>query len=106
MRTIGCVRPEDVENRHDHLLIEYSDGLPKVARLIERYGVNPDVKFEMTPGFRNFDVVNKGQLLAYSNGKPVFSPSDGMIIMPKYQEQGDDGFFLVEKEDVDAATTS
>ena len=100
MRTIGSVRPDDVENRHDHLLIEYSEGLPKVARLIERYGVDETSKFEMSPGFRNFDMVEKGQLLAHQNGDPVFSPRDGMIIMPKYQEQGDDGFFLVEREDV------
>jgi succinylglutamate desuccinylase len=106
MRTIGSVRPEDVENRHDHLLIEYSEGLPKVARLIERYGVEENTEFVMAPGFRNFDYVEKGQLLAHLDGEPVYSPKDGMIIMPKYQEQGDDGFFLVEREKVEFATSS
>jgi succinylglutamate desuccinylase len=106
MRTIGCVRPEDVENRHDHLLIEYSEGLPKVARLIERYGVQEDSHFVMAPGFRNFDWVEKGQIMAHLDGEPVYSPQDGMIIMPKYQEQGDDGFFLVEREIVESATSS
>lgn len=106
MRTIGCVRPEDVENRHDYLLIEYSEGLPKLARLIERYGVEENSNFVMSPGFRNFDLVKKGQLLAHQDGEPVYSPQAGMIIMPKYQEQGDDGFFLVERESVEAATNS
>ena len=104
MRTIGCVNAEDVENRHDHLLIEYSDGLPSVAKLVERYDVSDVSRFEMAPGLQNFDNVKKGQILATDNGQPVMASKDSMIIMPKYQQQGNDGFFLVERQNGAAST--
>ena len=96
MQTIGCVRAEDVENRHNYLLTEYSSGLPKVSRILSRYHVERIEDFEMVPDFKNFDIVKNGDILAYEKGEPVRAPQDSLIIMPKYQEQGVDGFFLVE----------
>lgn len=95
MRTIGCVRAEYVENRHDHLLREYSRDLPKVAILVDRFEVQNGMQFQMLPDFRNFDPVKAGELLAYANGTPIKAPKDGLLIMPKYQEQSEDGFFIV-----------
>jgi len=97
MQTIGCVAAEDVENRHDYLLIEYSRDLPKVARLLSRYHVKDGEKFKMVPNFKNFGPVKKGDLLAIENGNAITAPQDGLIVMPKYQNQGQDGFFLVEE---------
>jgi succinylglutamate desuccinylase len=97
MRTIGCVAAEDVENRHDYLLLEYSKNLPKVARLLSRYHVADAETFHMLPDFKNFGPVKKGELLAYENGNEITASQDGFIVMPKYQNQGQDGFFLVEK---------
>ncbi len=97
MQTIGCVDAEDVENRHDHLLIEYSRDLPKVSELISRYHVVDSEKFEMLPDFKNFTPVRKGELLAYENGTAITAAQDCLIVMPKYQAQGMDGFFLVKK---------
>jgi succinylglutamate desuccinylase len=96
MRTIGSVDPKDVENQHDHLLREFSKGLPKVAKLVMNYRVRPGEEFIMLPSFRNFQRIHRGQVLAYSHGKPILAKDDGLIIMPKYQEQGNDGFFVVE----------
>jgi succinylglutamate desuccinylase len=95
MRTVESVNSEDVENRHDHLLIEYSAGLPKVAELIEWYRVAPEDKFEMLPNYKNFQQVKKGQILAHDAQGPVKASNDGLLLMPKYQAQGDDGFFLI-----------
>ncbi|MDX1409250.1 MAG: succinylglutamate desuccinylase/aspartoacylase family protein, partial [Saprospiraceae bacterium] len=95
MRTIGCVRAEDVENRHDYLLREYAQHLPKVAELVDRYQVDTSQTFNMLPDFKNFQPVQKGQTLAYSNGTPVRASKDGLLLMPKYQKQGDDGFFII-----------
>ena len=96
MRTIGAVDAQHVENQHDHLLREFSRGLPKVARLVMSYKVAPREEFIMLPAFRNFQKIHRGQVLAYSGGEPVIAEEDGLIIMPKYQEQGNDGFFIVE----------
>lgn len=95
MRTIGCVQAAHVENRHDQLLMEFSRGLPKVTQLVMRYGVKAADGFRMLPGFQNFQKITKGQKLATDRNGPVFSPGEGMILMPLYQAQGSDGFFII-----------
>lgn len=95
MRTTGCVKAEHVENRHDALLIEYSKGLPKIADLIMRHRIEEGDEFVMEPGYRNFQRVKEGELLARDKNGPIYAQEDGSILMPLYQKQGDDGFFLI-----------
>ena len=97
MRTIGCVRAEDVENRHDELLIEYSRHLPKVTELISYHPIQKGDHFEMVPGYVNFQAVRKGEVLAHDRHGPIKAVADGYLLMPLYQKQGDDGFFLIKK---------
>ncbi|MCB9047978.1 MAG: succinylglutamate desuccinylase/aspartoacylase family protein [Lewinellaceae bacterium] len=95
MRTIGCVRAEHVENRHDSLLIEYSKDLPKVLELIMCHEIQPGDDFHMMPNYENFQKVRKGELLAHDRHGAIYAQADGRILMPLYQQQGDDGFFLI-----------
>lgn len=95
MQSIGCVRAHDVENHHDELLMAHSKGLPKVADLVEVHRVRPEDQFRMMPGFHNFHAVKKGQLLAHDRNGPVYAIADGRLLMPLYQPQGEEGFFLV-----------
>ncbi|MEO1515563.1 MAG: succinylglutamate desuccinylase/aspartoacylase family protein [Bacteroidota bacterium] len=95
MRTLGCVKAEHVENQHDSLLIEYSKGLPKIAQLISVHSIQPDEEFEMVPNYKNFQKVRKGEVLAYNRHGAITADDDGHILMPLYQKQGDDGFFLI-----------
>ena len=95
LRTTGCVNAAHVENRHDALLIEYSRGLPKIAELIMRHPIQAGDGFVMEPGYRNFQPIKKGTLLAKDKQGPIYAPEDGSILMPLYQKQGDDGFFLI-----------
>lgn len=95
LRSVGSVRPEDVENRHDKLLINYSRDLPKVAEMLTVHPVKPDDRFRMLPGFKNFQPVKAGELLAHDRNGNITSPFDGHILMPLYQEQGEDGFFVI-----------
>lgn len=99
MRTIGCVRPKDVENKYDRILLEYSRGLPKVARLIEHYRTIDATAFALTRNYENFEAVSAGETIAMDSGLPVKARQDGLILLPKYQEQGDDGYFLVRPVD-------
>lgn len=103
MRSIGCVRAKDVENRHDDLLIAYSKGLPKVVDLVEVHRVRPEDQFRMLPGFHNFQAVKKGQLLAHDRNGPIHAIADGRLLMPLYQPQGEEGFFLVRDSARDSA---
>ncbi len=95
MRTIGCIDAEHVENQHDSLLIEYSKGLPQIAELVEAHSILPRDDFEMMPNYKNFQKVKKGELLARNRFGDIHASADGLILMPLYQKQGDDGFFLI-----------
>lgn len=99
MRTVGAVLSDDVENRHDSLLIEFSKGLPKVAELVTIHSIDNQDNFKMNPDYKNFQTVKKGEILAYDKSGAIRASEDGLILMPLYQKQGDDGFFLVKKVD-------
>ena len=49
----------------------------------------------MEPGFRNFDPVRRAQILATDRDGEITAPESGLIMMPLYQKQGNDGFFIV-----------
>ena len=95
MRTIGCVKESHVENRHDSILIEYSKGLPKIAELVTTHQIQPGDNFVMTPNYKNFQSVKKGEILGSDKNGDVIALEDSLILMPLYQKQGDDGFFLI-----------
>jgi succinylglutamate desuccinylase len=96
MRTIGAVDSRDVDHRHDGILIKMAEGLPKITNLIYHYRIKPGERFAMKPGYKNFQAVNAGEVIAENEKGIITSPLSGLILMPKYQSQGDDGFFLVE----------
>ncbi|MFQ5537713.1 MAG: succinylglutamate desuccinylase/aspartoacylase family protein [Gemmatimonadota bacterium] len=85
--------PEAREGRL--LLAGQSRGLPRALEMRYRYDVTPETRFRMRPGFRNFQPVFEGQALAEEHDGVVKAPWTGRILMPLYQEQGEDGFFLV-----------
>lgn len=95
LRSVGCVRHEDVENRHDDLLINYSKSLPIIAELLNVHSIQPEDNFKMLPGYKNFQSIQAGELLAYDQSGPIHASDDANILMPLYQKQGEDGFFLV-----------
>ena len=99
MRTIGCIRAEDVENKHDLLLQEYAAGLPKVARLIEHYTIDAQRTFRLVKEYQNFEQVSAGQVIAYSGNIPVTARQSGLILLPRLQDRGTDGFFIVRPEE-------
>ncbi len=98
MRTIGCVRSDDIHNKHDDLLIAFSKDLPLFNKLVYSHDIDETTEFRMKPGFTNFQRISKGDHLADDKNGKVFSPVDGMILMPLYQKQGEDGFFIISEE--------
>ena len=97
MRTIGSVSPDHVENQHDKLLIEHSKNLPKVSRLISKHNICEGDHFKMLPNFKNFQHIKVGEILAKDINGDITASDDSLILMPLYQKQGEDGFFLVQK---------
>lgn len=97
MRTIGSVSPEHVENQHDKLLIEHSKNLPKVSELISKHHINQGDNFTMHPNYKNFQRIQSGEVIAEDKQGPIEAPEDALLLMPLYQTQGEDGFFLIKK---------
>lgn len=95
MRAIGAVKQSDVAHRHNFLLQTYSEGLPSISYMIQRHIVREGDGFEMNPGYQNFQPVNKGENLARDKNGDITCPVNCRILMPLYQNQGEDGFFLI-----------
>ncbi len=95
LRAAGCIRHEDVDSRHETILKTFSDPLPKVTRLRHVHHIHPGDAFQMRPGYINFQPIYQGEHLADDTTGPVTAPEDGLILMPLYQPQGTDGFFVV-----------
>lgn len=96
LTAIGALRVEDVPElaRHRALLEVASQGRPRCVQVFHRHVIADDDAFEMLPGFASFDPVREGQLLARDRGGDVAAPREGLLLMPRYQGQGEDGFFL------------
>jgi succinylglutamate desuccinylase len=86
-------RPEVARARR--LLTEASLGLPGVVDVRCRYEVRAGEGFRMVDGFRSFQPVRRGQHIGDHALEPVLSPLTGLLLMPLYQRQGDDAFFIV-----------
>jgi succinylglutamate desuccinylase len=69
--------------------------LPAVLELKHRHAITEADGFEMLPSFRSFQPVQEGQVLARDRRGEVRAPEGGRLLMPLYQSQGEDGFFLV-----------
>ncbi|MEE8595633.1 MAG: succinylglutamate desuccinylase/aspartoacylase family protein [Gemmatimonadota bacterium] len=72
-------------------------GLPQAVEVRYRHGLREDDGFEMLPGFVSFQTISEGDLLGRNDRGELRAPEGGGILMPLYQRQGDDGFFVIRK---------
>jgi succinylglutamate desuccinylase len=97
----GLLAREDVPELEFHRgrLRASADGLPHVVEVVHRHEIEPEneARFRMLPGLSSFQRVEKGRLLAHSGStaeRQVLAPLSGVLLMPRYQAQGLDGFFM------------
>ena len=69
--------------------------LPHLMEMRYRHAVEPADQFRMGPGWRNFQPVRAGETVAWDARGEVRAALTGRMLMPLYQAQGEDGFFLV-----------
>jgi succinylglutamate desuccinylase len=62
-----------------------------------RHELAPAHSFSMHEGFRSFQPLDKGTVLGSEAGAPVAMQKEGILFMPLYQKQGEEGFFLIRK---------
>lgn len=87
-------RPEVEQARR--MLEAHRGDLPRIVEVIHRHPVAPDDGFRMRPGFVGFQSIEKDQALADDRGGSIHAPQGGRILMPLYQSQGADGFFVIQ----------
>jgi succinylglutamate desuccinylase len=92
----GALAPEDVTDlgARRELLAEAAAGIPPVIEIRHRHVVRDEDGFEMEPGWKSFQPLRRGQVVARDRSGPVAAPEAGLMLMPRYQGQGDDGYFL------------
>jgi len=92
----GLLRPSDVPDRleHDACLQRAGRGIPGIIEVRHRHPVRAGDGFRMEPGWHHFQPVEKGTLLAHDASGPIHAIESGYVLLPLYQGQGDDGFFL------------
>jgi succinylglutamate desuccinylase len=72
------------------------EGIPAILEVTYRHAITPEDRFQMRPGFRSFERVHSGQVIADDAAGGVAVPSDGFLLMPLYQKLGNDGFFVAQ----------
>lgn len=92
-RAIGCMDSVEVVEMQE---AKFSAVLPRMVRIFYKHSIAPGTNFSMFPGYVNFQSIKKGEQLALGSRGVICAPSSGYLLMPLYQSQGSDGFFLAE----------
>lgn len=79
----------------DNMPMPFMASLPPVVRFQYAHPIKVGDAFKMRPGYANFQAIEAGEHLADDVNGPIFSPDNGLILMPLYQAKGSDGFFIV-----------
>ncbi|MFV8756374.1 succinylglutamate desuccinylase/aspartoacylase family protein [Nannocystaceae bacterium ST9] len=96
MVAAGMLEREGVPEleRHEARLEQASEGLPRAVEIIYRHAIRPADDFHMDPGWVSFQPLRRGERVARDREGEVTSPASGCMLMPLYQGQGEDGFFV------------
>ena len=97
MVELGIIAPEMVPEqvRTCEALRRRDSERSNIVEIVYRHAVTREDGFRMIPGFENFEPVTEGQPLGKDRNGIVASPLSGRLFLPLYQEQGDEGFFIV-----------
>jgi len=97
LQAVGCIEKQYVEEiqEFENHLKRHTQKLPVETELVYQHIIEPGDEFKMRPGYKNFQPVKKGEWLASDQNGRIEARCDGYILMPLYQNQGNDGFFII-----------
>ncbi len=101
LKTLGCIEQQYVSEikHYEQDLKSQTSHLPVETELVYQHMIEPGDDFRMRPGYQNFQPVKKGEWLANDQDGKIVARCDGYILMPLYQSQGDDGFFIIQEHE-------
>ncbi len=93
------LKEEDIHdlNEHYNKIQLASNDQSEIYEVVHLHKILQNEVFKMKNGFKSFQPIKKGTLLATSDGEEIMSEQNGILFMPLYQEIGDDGFFIIRK---------
>jgi hypothetical protein len=96
---LGFVNQDDIKDFHYYYetLAKESVYRKQIFQLKYRHPLNETDDFKMNLGYVNFQPISKHQMLAVDRNGEVKAPMRGRIFMPLYQQQGSEGFFIIEE---------
>jgi len=99
LESCGCIGNAAIPNYsiQKSLMIECAGGFPEVSELIYVHNIKQEDEFKMNNGYSNFQKVKKGELLGRDIEGDVLAPHTGYLMMPLYQKQGKEGFFITKE---------
>ncbi|HSB28067.1 MAG TPA: succinylglutamate desuccinylase/aspartoacylase family protein [Pyrinomonadaceae bacterium] len=92
--TGNLAREQVADLEHWRTVLRRAGRGSRVVEVRYRHSISPADNFRMEPGFRSFEPITRGELLATDVSGNVTAREGGLILMPLYQRLGDDGFFL------------
>lgn len=101
LQAVGCIQEQyvdEIEEYQKHLQ-SHTRYLPVETELVYQHIIEPGDEFRMRPGYKNFQPIKKGEWLASDKDGKIFAGCDGYILMPLYQRQGNDGFFIIKEHE-------
>lgn len=100
LHAVGCIEKQYVEKikEFEKHLKDHTHHLPVETELVYQHIIEPGDEFSMRPGFSNFQPIKKGEWLANDKDGKIIAQTDGYILMPLYQSQGNDGFFIIKEK--------
>ena len=93
----GAVSTMPDQQEHTNRLKKAALGDHHFYEIFYRHRLPEVHSFEMEEGFQSFQALPKGTLLAKEGGIPVEMEKKGILFMPLYQKQGEEGFFLIRR---------
>ena len=98
LKTMGMIAKENIPkySAHRAFLNGLVSNFPLLNELRYVHKIDGSEDFKMNPGYSNFQMVEKGDLLAKDKNGEIRAPHSGILLMPLYQKQGQEGFYIIE----------
>jgi succinylglutamate desuccinylase len=92
----GCLRASEVPgyDKHCARLERDAEDFPRVVDIQHRHVVQPGDAFVMGEGFASFQPLAAGKVVAHDQNGDIRAPRGGLMLLPRYQGQGEDGYFI------------
>ncbi|MCI5064472.1 succinylglutamate desuccinylase/aspartoacylase family protein [bacterium] len=99
LRAAGALPELEIIEEAEGRLRAVTEEVPGLLHIFHHHMISPEDRFQMEPGFKNFDPLKKGTLIAHDQNGEIRAPQDCFLLLPLYQPQGDDGFLLASAEE-------